>query len=170
MSSTGKRKEECDKYLAKLRTQAIIDWKNTDVKKAYEEGLVEQAKTASAIGTSGRQRRYGIQVAHFVQNHSRLLSVNSVVRRLDAFAARASGPEQLQRKRFEVFLPTISRWSRWKDRKKKIDWPLFRATVSSDSTRPTRFQSSSARVSSILFRSRANPPRFRTTSSRASGC
>jgi transcriptional antiterminator NusG len=33
--------------------------------------------------------------------------------------------EQLQRKRFEVFLPTISRWSRWKDRKKKIDWPLF---------------------------------------------
>ena len=25
----------------------------------------------------------------------------------------------------EVFLPTIPRWSRWKDRKKKIDWPLF---------------------------------------------
>ncbi len=44
---TGKRKEEYDKYLAKLRTQAIIDWKNTDVKKAYEEGLVEQAKPPS---------------------------------------------------------------------------------------------------------------------------
>jgi peptidyl-prolyl cis-trans isomerase SurA len=41
---TGKRKEEYDKYLARLRTQAIIDWKNADVKKAYEEGLVEQAK------------------------------------------------------------------------------------------------------------------------------
>ncbi len=33
--------------------------------------------------------------------------------------------EQLERKGFEVFLPTITRWSRWKDRRKKIDWPLF---------------------------------------------
>ena len=33
--------------------------------------------------------------------------------------------EQLARKRIDVFLPTITRWSRWKDRKKKIDWPLF---------------------------------------------
>src|ERR1700751_3709302 len=31
--------------------------------------------------------------------------------------------EQLERKRFEAFLPTITKWSRWKDRKKKIDWP-----------------------------------------------
>jgi peptidyl-prolyl cis-trans isomerase SurA len=44
---TGKRKEEYDKYLARLRTQAIIDWKNDDVKKAYEEGLVDQAKPPS---------------------------------------------------------------------------------------------------------------------------
>jgi transcription antitermination factor NusG len=33
--------------------------------------------------------------------------------------------EQLERKKFEAFLPTITRWSRWKDRRKKIDWPLF---------------------------------------------
>src|SRR5512140_703461 len=33
--------------------------------------------------------------------------------------------EHLARKDVEVFLPTITRWSRWKDRKKKIDWPLF---------------------------------------------
>ena len=33
--------------------------------------------------------------------------------------------EQLERKGYEAFLPTIPRWSRWKDRKKKIDWPLF---------------------------------------------
>jgi transcriptional antiterminator NusG len=33
--------------------------------------------------------------------------------------------EQLERKGFEAFLPTITKWSRWKDRKKKIDWPLF---------------------------------------------
>jgi len=29
------------------------------------------------------------------------------------------------RKQIETFLPTVTRWSRWKDRKKKIDWPLF---------------------------------------------
>jgi len=44
---TGKRKDEFDKYLTKLRTQAIIDWKNDDVKKAYEEGLAAQAKPAA---------------------------------------------------------------------------------------------------------------------------
>jgi len=33
--------------------------------------------------------------------------------------------DQLARKQIEVFLPTVQRWSRWKDRKKKIDWPLF---------------------------------------------
>jgi transcription antitermination factor NusG len=33
--------------------------------------------------------------------------------------------EQLERKKIAAFLPTIPRWSRWKDRKKKIDWPLF---------------------------------------------
>ena len=33
--------------------------------------------------------------------------------------------EQLQRKGIEAFLPTIMKWSRWKDRKKQIDWPLF---------------------------------------------
>ena len=33
--------------------------------------------------------------------------------------------EQLERKGLEAFLPTITRWSRWKDRKKKVAWPLF---------------------------------------------
>ena len=33
--------------------------------------------------------------------------------------------EQLDRKHIDAFLPTIPKWSRWKDRKKKIDWPLF---------------------------------------------
>ena len=33
--------------------------------------------------------------------------------------------EQLERKHIEAFLPTVTRWSRWKDRKKQIDWPLF---------------------------------------------
>jgi transcription termination/antitermination protein NusG len=33
--------------------------------------------------------------------------------------------DQLQQRDVEVFLPTITKWSRWKDRKKQIDWPLF---------------------------------------------
>lgn len=33
--------------------------------------------------------------------------------------------DQLARRDIEVFLPTIIRWSRWKDRKKQIKWPLF---------------------------------------------
>jgi transcription antitermination factor NusG len=33
--------------------------------------------------------------------------------------------DELVRKEIEAFLPTVQRWSRWKDRKKKIDWPLF---------------------------------------------
>src|SRR4051794_8610107 len=33
--------------------------------------------------------------------------------------------EQLGLREIEAFLPTIPKWSRWKDRKKKIDWPLF---------------------------------------------
>ena len=31
----------------------------------------------------------------------------------------------VEREGLEAFLPTSPRWSRWKDRKKRIDWPLF---------------------------------------------
>jgi parvulin-like peptidyl-prolyl isomerase len=37
--ANNKRKVEFDKFLDKLRTEAIIDWKNDDLKKAYEIGL-----------------------------------------------------------------------------------------------------------------------------------
>jgi len=40
---TDKRKEEFQKYLEKLRKEAIIEWKNADVKKAWEEGVAAQA-------------------------------------------------------------------------------------------------------------------------------
>ena len=33
--------------------------------------------------------------------------------------------EQLERTGLEAFLPTITRWSRWRDRKKQVEWPLF---------------------------------------------
>ena len=32
---------------------------------------------------------------------------------------------QIETKGYDAFLPTLPKWSRWKDRKKKIDWPLF---------------------------------------------
>ena len=39
---TDKRKGEFQKYLEKLRNQAIIEWKNQDVQRAFEEGLKQQ--------------------------------------------------------------------------------------------------------------------------------
>ena len=42
---TDKRKAEFQKYLQKLRAQAIIEWKNEDVKKAFEEGMKQAAPT-----------------------------------------------------------------------------------------------------------------------------
>jgi peptidyl-prolyl cis-trans isomerase SurA len=44
---TDKRKAEYLKYLQKLRAQAIIEWKNEDVKKAFEEGMRQQAASPS---------------------------------------------------------------------------------------------------------------------------
>jgi peptidyl-prolyl cis-trans isomerase SurA len=45
---TDKRKVEYMKYLERLRGQAIIEWKNEDVKRAFEEGLKQQATAATA--------------------------------------------------------------------------------------------------------------------------
>ena len=39
---TDKRKIEYQKYLEKLRSQAIIEWKNPEIKKAFDEGLRQQ--------------------------------------------------------------------------------------------------------------------------------
>jgi peptidyl-prolyl cis-trans isomerase SurA len=44
---TDKRKGEFQKYLEKLRAQAIIEWKNQDVKKAFEQGLKQQVASVS---------------------------------------------------------------------------------------------------------------------------
>lgn len=44
---TDKRRLEFGKYLDKLRTQAIIDWKNAEVQKAYTEGLKRSVPAAS---------------------------------------------------------------------------------------------------------------------------
>ena len=44
---TDKRKAEFQKYLQKLRAQAIIEWKNEDVRKAFEAGVKLQAAAPS---------------------------------------------------------------------------------------------------------------------------
>ena len=78
-----------------------------DVKKAFEAGLKQQAvaRRRSSWTTMAPNAQW-----FAVWTRSRH---EQVVR------------EQLERKHFDAFLPTITRWSRWKDRKKKIDWPLF---------------------------------------------
>jgi parvulin-like peptidyl-prolyl isomerase len=45
---TDKRKAEYQKYLNKLRAQAIIEWKNQDIKRAFEEGLKRQQAAVAA--------------------------------------------------------------------------------------------------------------------------
>jgi peptidyl-prolyl cis-trans isomerase SurA len=42
---TDKRKQEFDKYLQKLRAEAIIEWKNPEIKKAYDQGVVQSGLT-----------------------------------------------------------------------------------------------------------------------------
>jgi hypothetical protein len=40
---------EFKKYMARLRTQAIIEWKNEDIERAYDEGLKQQAAAARSL-------------------------------------------------------------------------------------------------------------------------
>ncbi len=44
-----KRRGEFQKYLVRLRGQAIIEWKNDEVKKAYDSGLAAQTAAAAAV-------------------------------------------------------------------------------------------------------------------------
>ena len=44
---TEKRKAELGRYFEKLRSQAIIEWKNEDVKKAFETSLAQEVKPPS---------------------------------------------------------------------------------------------------------------------------
>ena len=42
--ANGKRQGEYEKFIARLRAEAIIDWKNDEIKKAYEVGLEQEKK------------------------------------------------------------------------------------------------------------------------------
>jgi peptidyl-prolyl cis-trans isomerase SurA len=48
---TDKRRVEYQKYLDKLRAQAIIEWKNEDIRRAFLEGLKQQAGGATGDGS-----------------------------------------------------------------------------------------------------------------------
>ena len=50
---------------------------------------------------------------------------SSVVRALDPVAPRAGRPRAARAQAHRRVSADDPRWSRWKDRKKKIDWPLF---------------------------------------------
>ena len=72
---TDKREDEYEKYLDKLRAQAIIDWKNDDVKKAYDDWTGEAADRAATQPTPSQSTARRADAA--------------VVRRLDPLASRA---------------------------------------------------------------------------------
>jgi peptidyl-prolyl cis-trans isomerase SurA len=44
-----KQQAEFEKYIDKLRSQAIIEWKNEEIKKAYDQALAARAKTPSGL-------------------------------------------------------------------------------------------------------------------------
>ena len=54
----SKRGTELRKYLAKMRKEAIIEWKNDELRKAYEAGIAadeaDAARTVNAPPTSPR--------------------------------------------------------------------------------------------------------------------
>ena len=105
---TDKRREEYDKFLERLRAQAIIEWKNDELKKAYEQGLSE---TQEAGGARPRAADRLLESWFAVWTRSRHEQV--VREQLETQAASTRSCRRLRK------------WSRWKDRKKKIDWPLF---------------------------------------------
>jgi parvulin-like peptidyl-prolyl isomerase len=45
---TDQRKQELDKYLQRLRGEAIIEWKNAEIQKAYEKGVALTAASPAA--------------------------------------------------------------------------------------------------------------------------
>ena len=77
-------------------------------------------------GVRARACRASKQAAPAARGLDRDPSRTELVRGLDALAARAGRPRAARdASSIDAFLPTVTRWSRWKDRKKKIDWPLF---------------------------------------------
>jgi peptidyl-prolyl cis-trans isomerase SurA len=50
---TDKRRAEYEKFLERLRSEAIIEWKNSEIQKAYERGLEIVKKKGPELGARG---------------------------------------------------------------------------------------------------------------------
>jgi peptidyl-prolyl cis-trans isomerase SurA len=50
----SKRGAEMEKYVKRLRSQAVIEWKNDEIHKAYERALAEEAKEPAPPAAPGR--------------------------------------------------------------------------------------------------------------------
>ena len=109
---TDKRKEELRQVPRQLRARRSssgrIDGREESVRAGASAEQTKQAQPAAQRSRVDRQTRLEQWFAIWTRSRH-----EQVVR------------EQLERKQFDAFLPTITEWSRWKDRKKKIDWPLF---------------------------------------------
>jgi len=42
---TDRQRQEVRKFLSRVRGQAIIEWKNPELKKGYDQLLIEQTKS-----------------------------------------------------------------------------------------------------------------------------
>ncbi len=131
----AKREVELRKYLARMRKEAIIEWKNDELRKAYEAGLAADATATPAAwhGSSPRRRlpwrRLATDREPLVMSQAAPAQAPGATPRWFAVWTRSRHEravfDQLTERGIEAFLPTTPRWSRWKDRTKKIDWPLF---------------------------------------------
>ena len=105
-----KQRGQMRQYLQQLRAQAIIDWKNDEVKKAFEVGVKQQAEGRRPVSRHMTSEWFAIWTR---SRHEKMVR------------------DQLAQRQVEVFLPTITKWSRWKDRKKADRLAaVSRATVS----------------------------------------
>ena len=116
----ARQQAEVRKFLARVRGQAIIEWKNDELKKMYEKQVASRAR-AEADRQLERAGSLTLRDGEGMNTDAPTAWYAIWTRSRHEQMVR----EQLERKGYEAFLPTIPRWSRWKDRKKKIDWPLF---------------------------------------------
>ena len=133
------------RYLNKLRSQATIEWRNEEIRKAFETGLPRSRAAARSECGARRRRRPPTSSrarARARKSRSRRTTEHASARGAHRAARSASASRrwyavwtrsrheqavraQLDEKALPAFLPTMSRWSRWKDRKKHIEVPLF---------------------------------------------
>ena len=132
--STEDRRAEGPRRDPEVPGEAALTGQDHVAQRGAEEGVREGA--GAAPRERGARRRAPTQVVATSMEDESSSSRRVDARSLDQRGARWYAiwtrsrheqvvREQLEQKQIEAFLPTVTRWSRWKDRKKKIDWPLF---------------------------------------------